>query len=342
MRTAVKRMKVHTSTHGPFPAGCSRDARRRTDDSMVDCVYIAASTCDARFTRICVASVRYFYPHVPIKLLAGGPLQAGLVKELRNNWNVEVTDLPRGDYGWGFVKLEPLFTSPGTRFLVLDSDTIVTGPILDLWPKGKGLFLVDDEKQPEEEMRQLYYDWDKIHLVHPDTRPPQFLFNSGQWFGTSGVLTRDDFAPLLEWSMPRKLTYPMIFKNGEQGILNYVLNRKVALVGLCVERLRILQWPGRGLGGIDVVSLHAREAAPLVIHWAGMRNVRLNQMVGHDLLTFFEDFYYSRLSYSRIRRVMAAIQDVLANARRAIRIRLQLACRKHIVPRWKNVQQRFD
>ena len=42
----------------------------------IDCVYIAASTLDARLTRICVAHVRYFYPTIRIKLLVGGALAA--------------------------------------------------------------------------------------------------------------------------------------------------------------------------------------------------------------------------------------------------------------------------
>ena len=33
---------------------------------MIDCVYIAASRLDARFTRTCVASVRYFHPQIPV------------------------------------------------------------------------------------------------------------------------------------------------------------------------------------------------------------------------------------------------------------------------------------
>ena len=51
---------------------------------MIDCVYIAASGSDARYTRICVASVRYFYPEIPIRLLVGGALQRGLAAELRS------------------------------------------------------------------------------------------------------------------------------------------------------------------------------------------------------------------------------------------------------------------
>src|SRR5258708_7610498 len=165
-----------------------------------DCVYIAASEHDARYTRICAASVRRCYPDICIRVLPGGPLQRGLARELQRYWNVEVAPLPTRDYGWGFVKLEPLFGAPGARFLVLDSDTVLTGPVRDAGGNPAAAFLVDEEKRTEAEPGRLSYDWKKGSGVDRAARPPQFVFNSGQWFGTSGVLTRDDFAPWLEWT----------------------------------------------------------------------------------------------------------------------------------------------
>src|SRR5437867_6504025 len=147
-------------------------------------VYVAASALDARFTRICVASIRHFHPDVPIRLLAGARLQHGLADELQRYWGVEKSPFAAGDYGWGFVKLEPLFASPGAKFLVLDSDTVLTGPVLNVWDTHAP-FLVDDENQSDVDTKRLYYDWAKIRMVEPTARPPQFVFNSGQWFGTA-------------------------------------------------------------------------------------------------------------------------------------------------------------
>lgn len=177
---------------------------------MVDCIYIAASTHDARYTRICVASVRYFYPEIPIRLLVGGRLQRGLPDELQKYWNVGTANLSTtGDFGWGFVKLEVLFGKPGERFLVLDSDTVLTGPVVDLWSKCGLPFLVDDEKQSDDDTKGLYYDWEKVRKIDPSAQQAEFVFNSGQWFGTAGVLTRDDFAPWLAWTLPRRTIPPV-------------------------------------------------------------------------------------------------------------------------------------
>jgi hypothetical protein len=84
----------------------------------------------------------------------GGRLQRGLADELRQYWSVEGADLPAGDYGWGFVKLEPLFGRPGEKFLVLDSDTVLAGPILQAWSGSLVQFVGDGENNKRPMLRQ--------------------------------------------------------------------------------------------------------------------------------------------------------------------------------------------
>jgi hypothetical protein len=298
---------------------------------MIDCVYIAASMEDARYTRICVASVRYFYPQVPVRLLVGGCLQRGLADELQKYWNVGTAQLPvTGDYGWGFVKLEVLFGPPGERFLVLDSDTVLIGPVLNMWSDGCAPFLVDDEKQSEDDTKRLYYDWENVRKIDPSAQPPGFVFNSGQWFGTAGVLTRDDFAPWLAWTMPRRTIPPGHFMNGEQGILNYVLNRKAALEGLRVERKEVMRWPGHSMYGLDAQRISKRVAPSLIIHWAGMKKIRLRQMVGSDILLYFEKFYYARLPGGTLRRLLANCRHFLTHWLHWVGVRIKLSYRRRI------------
>jgi hypothetical protein len=297
-------------------------------DRSVDCVYIAASALDARFTRICVASVRHFYPDVPIRLLAGGRLSSRFADELRRYWSVGLAEIPAGEYGWGFVKLEPLFGATGERFLVLDSDTVLTGPILRLWNDSDALFLVDEESQTEADTRRLYYDWQRVREIDPSAREPQFVFNSGQWFGTSGVLTRNDFTPWVEWTMPRKLRYPRSFMPGDQGILNYVFNQKAMLDGMRIDRRRIMRWPGHGMDGFNVESVANQLQAALVVHWAGIKTLRQRDMPGVDLLAFFERAYYRRIPAGVPRRIIAGSHDTLVQSIRHLKTKLKLASRK--------------
>jgi hypothetical protein len=275
-----------------------------------------------------VASVRYFYPEIAIRLLVGGRLQRGLEDELRRYWDVAIADLPRADYGWGFVKLEPLFGQPGEKFLVLDSDTVLTGQVLDIWNDFPVPFLVDDEEQSEADTKRLYYDWEKVRKIDPNARPPRFVFNSGQWFGTAGVLTRDDFAPWVEWTMPRTLSHPEHFMPGDQGILNYVLNQKAATGGLRVERRQIMRWPGHSMEGLDAETVSKRAAAPRVVHWAGVKKARQQDMVGADLLTHFEKLYYKRLPAGEAQRLFAGYRDAWLHWLLGAQVRVKLASRK--------------
>jgi len=293
----------------------------------VDRIYLGACAWDGRLTRICVASIRYFYPDTPIQVLAGDRLEPGLAAELKRYWNVDVAALPGGDYGSGFIKLEPLFGPPGQRFMVVDVDTVFAGKVLDAHADRTAPFAVDDENLPEAELRRLYYDWDALRPVDPDVQPAWRAFNTGQWFGVAGVLTREDFDPWVEWTMPRRLRFPQHFMTGDQGVLNYVLMQKAALRGMPLERRTIMRWPGHGMDDIDLASVAAGTAPPVVVHWAGMKGVFLRDMVRGDLLQFFEDRYYRRLPLGQVRQRLAIWRHVWIQGAHELarRVRLRLA-----------------
>jgi len=294
----------------------------------VDRVYVAACARDLRLARICVASIRHFYPDVPIQVLAGGALARGFVRELKRFWNVEVANLPGGDYGVGFVKLEPLFGPAGQRFLVLDADTVFAGKVLDAHAGAAAPFVVDDEQLPEADLKRLYYDWDKLKAIDADVQPAWRAFNTGQWFGVAGVLTRADFDPWVEWTLPRRLRHPRLFMTGDQGVLNYVLIQKAALAGLGLERREIMRWPGHSMAGLDVASVAAGAAPPLVIHWAGMKAPLLRDMAGGELLRFFEAEYYRRLPMGRLRQALALARHLWSQG--------WFAVSRRIVLRWRS------
>jgi len=296
---------------------------------MIDCIYIAASRYDARFTPICVASVRRFYPDARIRLIvSGGALRPGLAQELETRYGVTVADFPRGDYGWGFVKLEPLFRPAGERFLMLDSDTALTGPVLDCWRDLEAPFIVDNEEYAPEVIPTRYYDWEKVRKIDSEAQPPAFVFNSGQWIGTSGVLCREDFDPWVDWTFPRRLKHPEVFFPGDQGVFNYVLVQKAMLEGLPVERQTMMHWPGYGMNGLTAEAVRTGSAKPLIIHWAGVKSSQMSRMEGADILADYEDEYYQRLPLGGLRRRFALTYTTLINAWRWAWVRISLTVRK--------------
>ena len=296
---------------------------------MVSHIYIAASGRDSRFARICAASVRTFYPDLPVFLLPGGRLEPSLVRELRAHWNVQIAGIPEGDYGWGFVKLEPLFGPPGGSFLMLDADTVMTGPVCDaidarLCVADAPEFLVDEEDQSDSEMRRLYYDWDRVRVIDPEANRPTFVFNSGQWVGTPGTLSRDEFTSWVEWTMPPKLRYADVFMPGDQGILNYLLNQGHAAARFRVDRLPLMRWPGHGMEGLSAGEVRSGQAPALIVHWAGMKRLRFSAMIGADLLNYYEKLYYTRIPGCVWLRHTRAIASVLTELKHRARVRIRL------------------
>ena len=299
-----------------------------TRAASVDCIYICTGGNDARYIRTCVASIRYFYPHVPVRLLVSGKLQRGLREELRRYWDVDLGDIAEGEYGWGFTHLEPLFRPPGERFLVVDSDTVITGPVLKYAAEHDEDFLVDDEIQSPEGARTNYYDCAKAAEEGAPLRSPAFLFNAGEWFGKSGLLTREEFNGLIEWKFPRKLCRPNVFRAGDQGVFNYVINEHCATGRIRVARIPLMLWPGHGMRGLDAKAVATRSAPPLVIHWAGLKKPRLREMIGGDILAFFENVYYRRVPGGIVRKTIAGIRHTVSEWAGAVWVRVILTRRK--------------
>lgn len=285
-------------------------------------ILIAATPRDLRWARICLASIRHFHPDSPVRFLPGAPLPASFLRETSEHFNAGVFPTKNREFGWGFVKLEPLFQEePGLRFLILDADTILTGPILNIFENCSAPFLVDDEKQTNSETKRLYYDFEMLEPVDPRALRPAFVFNSGQWFGTSDVLVREDFDRWIEWEYPRRLKHPDIFMSGDQGVFNYVLNQKHQLDGLPVNRQRLMRWPGHG--NLDDITPDTLEKFdPRVVHWAGFKAARIETLPRADLLLHFEREYYRRISGGEGLRLSRALQAQTSFHHRSVATRI--------------------
>jgi|KBSMisStaDraftv2_1062788.scaffolds.fasta_scaffold42545_3 hypothetical protein len=263
----------------------------------ISTIYVNTYKFDFNFAKICIASIRFWYPNIEIKLIrdfGSGEFNTGPVEK---KWNVSLLNLARKTLGWGYGKLEPLFLDCCDSFLMLDADTVIVGPVLESSANIDEKFIVDDESLPLSRFKQIYYDLDRISEIAPEFKYPGYGFNSGQWFGTSGILKRKDFERTLEWSVPPKPTHPDIVYNGDQAHLNFMLQYKEQFEGLKIARKKIMIWPEHGKGDfLDLAKIAVKSSEyPYVIHWAGMEPRALSDLPRADILGFFADMYYEKM-----------------------------------------------
>ena len=78
------------------------------------------------------------------------------------------------------------------------------------------------------------------------------------------------------------------------------------------------------MAGLDAQSVAAGIAPPLIVHWAGMKATFLRDMIGGDLLQFFEDQYYRQMPFGAARKRLALWRHVWIQWSFAIGRRLKL------------------
>lgn len=278
-------------------------------------ICIATHRKDLRFARICVASIRARYPQIPIYLIKDVLNGDFSTTEVEEHFDVRIFTGDYNRFGWGLSKLEPLFESTGDRFLVLDSDTVVAGPILEFLQTIDADFIVDKETQSEDVLRSIYFAPEAVRQLDPAYVYPGFSFNTGQFVATGGELHRQDFEHLVDWStVPPTIRHPEIFKNGEQGVLNYVLQKKAAEGKITIARVPLMLWPGyeKEMNALDPTLVTSGPGVPKIIHWAGFKSRALRLLPGSAILQHFEQQYYSQVDFGDWKRRLRAVSAFLA------------------------------
>jgi len=270
-----------------------------------------------------VASVRYWYPDIPIYLIVDYSNGAIPASGMCRKWNLKILDTGKQHYGWGFGKFEPLFLNHPERFLILDADTVLTGPVLDKVKDLDADFVVDKEVQPFEKFTSLYYDPAKAAELFPGFRYPGYSFNTGQWIGKTKVLNRNDFNDFVVWTPAPKLKYPEYFKQADQGIFNLLIHIKEEKQQVQVKKIPLMIWPENGNADfLQFSSISQRtHEAPYIIHWAGMKFSNLSGYPRADILLFYETFFYSR--YNFIERILNKLMLRYLKIEKKIRFRLK-------------------
>lgn len=282
----------------------------------IDGVVVFCYKFDLQHTRICVASIRIWYPGLPIWLLKDRRYGEFSTTEIERAWNVRVYPTVRRVQGWGFGKLEVLIQLPARRLLLVDSDVAFVGPVIDRLEQFDEDLIVDKEEFSPENIAVQFFALDKLQQLDPNFKFPGYGFNTGQIVANTGSLRREDFDGLVDWDA-RTVAHPEIFRKGEQGLLNYVVLRKMQQSSLSVRREPFMIWPGevRRTSHIAVHDLHRDSPHQQVLHWAGLCWGRpLKQIPRSDILLHLEHLYYSRVPLGSYIRPLRKLDDWTARA----------------------------
>jgi hypothetical protein len=156
---------------------------------------------------------------------------------------------------------------------------------------------VENKKYYATDVEEQFFPLDRLRQLDAKFEFPGYGFNTGQIVATTGLITKQDFDGLLDWKT-RTVTHPEIFKKGEQGLVNYMILRKVQQGKLTIRREPLMVWPGEPVSAehIQVKDFTPESQHKQLIHWAGLRwGKTLEEMPRSEILLHFEKLYYRRV-----------------------------------------------
>lgn len=282
-------------------------------------IAIAVNKRDLWFCRICVASIRYYYPDIGIFLLKDEMNGVFSTTELETYFGVQTINFNRKKFGWSAAKMH-LYTDErfkGQRFLVLDADIVFTGKVLnDRFSHDQPFdILVDEEKVDTpyaEWFKKTYFDIDILSKQFPGYQYPGYSFNCGQLFCRIGFINKEDVQEFFDFEQQPSWKRLDIFPLIDQSLLNWLVPKLEQEGTLRVGKASYMWWSENPTTKNFVFDVANKENAhPFLIHWAGARRIPyLSKMSRPDLLKFFENEYYNRIPFGKWHQYARKIKPV--------------------------------
>ena len=266
-------------------------------------IVVACFKKDIHLARICVASVRYWYPEIDIYLLKDLNQGDFSTREIELNFNCKIFKTKRKKFGWPWSKLEVIFHEEKAQWFFIDSDIVFVGRVLENFSEiNHGTFCVTGEKVPFEldpEIEANYLNIDEVKSrINKDYSYPGFVFNGGQILISSGILKEKDFCDVISFNPKIENMFPDIFKHGDQGILNYKFASFHKEKRINLIYLDFWAWPNTPLAkSFKLSDIKNKESRPYLIHWAGIKPVKFSKTPHLEILSFYENEYYKRIRF---------------------------------------------
>lgn len=272
-------------------------------------VVVTTHKNDLWFCRICVASIRYYYPDIDIYLLTDQIRGSFSTKELENSWNVKLVKNGILKFGWGAPKIH-FMTDPSYKdqnFLIIDSDVVFIGPLLNagfLNGNYNADFIISSERFSDTTsswFKNTYFDIEKVRLYDYSYKYPGYCFNTGQLFYKGGALSREELLPFFNFGGAPSWKLNSIFPLVDQSVFNYLLPLLEEKGSIKVQKEKFMLWSEDPSLSVSVEDINTNSVNPFMIHWAGaLRTSYIAKMSHHDILNYFQSYYYSKVMYGNI------------------------------------------
>ncbi|RZK12485.1 MAG: hypothetical protein EOO46_03005 [Flavobacterium sp.] len=293
-------------------------------------IVIAVNKKDVWFCRICIASIRYYYPEVEIFLLKDELNGKFSTEEIEVNWKVQLISYDVKKFGWSAAKMHFYCDErfEGQRFLVLDSDIVLVGKLLDesfvndlAWDVVVSEEVVEDPSA--EWFGQTYFDYNTVKTYDFHFKYQGYAFNCGQLFCKGNFLSARQLEPYFDFNSYPPWKRLDIFPLVDQSLFNYLLPSLAIQNKIKLSRENFMLW-SENKQTLEMEFLPSSKGSPFLIHWAGaLRTPFINRMSRSDILTFFEKYYYSKVNFGDIKRRIRLIKPLFNSGLRYIKKRVQ-------------------
>lgn len=283
-------------------------------------IAIVVNKRDKWLCRICVASIRYYYPNVKIYLIKDELNGKFSTREIEKRWNVQLIEYSVKRFGWGAAKMHFFCDQRfvGQKFLILDSDIVFTGKLLDqLFVKNFDQDIIVSEEYPVNPntkwFTETYFDFNAIKEFDPTFSFVGFSFNTGQIFCKGRFLNREILEPYFDFNGAPSWKRMDIFPLVDQSVLNYLLPKMSVENKVNIGRQNFMLWSeSKHVKTIPLDEIMCGERHPNVIHWAGaLRIPLLYKMTRGDILDFFESYYYSQVRFGYLLKPIRKINPYI-------------------------------
>jgi hypothetical protein len=277
----------------------------------IDGIIIGTYKGDFWLTKICVASIRHWYDDFPIYIYKDKARGDFNTTELEKNWNVSVIELERNAFGSPLSKLFINFLHPSKKYLVIDSDIVFLGKVIEKLHLFQEDFIVNEHKTPDNStdfFNHTYYNIERVLQLDPQFKYPGYVFNGGQVVVTTGLINRKDLTPFAALDGVLEIKDPETFKNFDQGIYNYVLPKLESAGRLSIGKADFMIWGEKThISSTSLQDVIDKKSHSYLIHWAGTMKPLLRKVDGGEFLMFFEKEYYSKVPFGIIKRSYAVL-----------------------------------